>query len=93
MHTIVFDSEKEFRKYLIKNYKDIINVILLEDKLENIIFFYSFTNNNLIIASKHSSTTDFEFFYKIYQKLIEKLELNIEYTTSDPKCLKLSKNI
>ena len=93
MHTIVFDSEKEFRKYLIKNYKDIINVILLEDKLENIIFFYSFTNNNLIIASKHSSITDFEYFYKIYQKLMEKIELNIEYTTSDPKCLKLSKNI
>lgn len=93
MHTIVFNSEKEFRKYLIKNYEDIINVILLEDKLNNYIFFYSFTNNNLIITSEHSSLTNFDYFSKTYQKLMKKLELSIEYTTSDPKYLKLIKSI
>lgn len=92
MNTIIFDSELKFRKYLIKNSSNIIYVILLEDKLDNTIFFYSLTKDNYIIASKHSSITDFDYFYKIYQKLMKKLELNIEYTSNNPKSLKLTRN-
>lgn len=92
MNTIVYDSELKFRKYLIKNSDDIINVIILEDKLDNIIYFYSFTNNNFIISSKEYSKEAFEYYSKIYKNLLKKLKLDIEYNSNNPKVLKLIKN-
>ena len=91
MDTIIFDSEVKFRKYLIKNSENISNIIIFEDSLDNTIFFYSFTTNNLILASKNSLNNNFEYYLKIYKKIITKLNLNIEYETKNPKVLKLNK--
>lgn len=91
MDTIIFDSEVKFRKYLIKNSENISNIIIFEDSLDNTIFFYSFTTNNLILASKNSLNNNFEYYLKIYKKIITKLNLNIEYETKNPKVLKLIK--
>lgn len=91
MDTIIFDSEVKFRKYLIKNSENISNIIIFEDSLDNTIFFYSFTTNNLILASKNSLNNNFEYYLKIYKKIITKLNLNIEYNSKNPKVLKLSK--
>ncbi len=92
MNTIIFDSELKFRKYLIKNSSNIIYVILLEDKLDNTIFFYSLTKDNYIIASKELLSDNYDYYSKIYIKLVNKLNLDIEYTTKNPKSLKLTRN-
>lgn len=92
MNTIIFDSELKFRKYLIKNSSNIIYVILLEDKLDNTIFFYSLTKDNYIIASKELLSDNYDYYSKIYIKLVNKLNLDIEYTTKNPKSLKLIRN-
>lgn len=92
MNTIIFDSELKFRKYLIKNSSNIIYVILLEDKLDNTIFFYSLTKDNYIIASKELLSDNYDYYSKIYIKLVNKLNLDIEYTTNNPKSLKLTRN-
>ena len=91
MNTIIFDSELKFRQYLIKYSKNINNMIILEDKLDNIIYFYSFTCDDLIIATKESSLKNFEYYTKIYKKLTKKLGLDIEYNQANPKVLKLTK--
>ena len=87
MNTIIFDSELKFRQYLIKYSKNINNMIILEDKLDNIIYFYGFTCDDLIIATKESSLKNFEYYTKIYKKL----GLDIEYNQANPKVLKLTK--
>ena len=91
MDTIIFDSELKFRKHLIKNYNDIQNIILFEDRLDDVIYFYCFTNNELILSTKKSSIKDFEYYSNIYQKLFKKYELSIDYKTNNPKTLKLCK--
>ncbi len=91
MNTIIFDCEFKFRQYLIKYSKNINNMVILEDKLDSVIFFYSFTDDNLILASRESSLKSFEYYNKIYRKLTKKLGLDIEYNTTNPKVLKLTK--
>lgn len=92
MNTIIFDSELKFRKYLIKNSSNIIYVILVEDKLDSTIFFYSLTKDNYIIASKELLSDNYDYYSKIYKKLVNKLNLDIEYTSNKPKSLKLTRN-
>jgi hypothetical protein len=91
MNTIICNSELEFRNYLIEHSDEIINVMVLEDKLDKVIYFYSFTKNSLIIASKEFYPKDFGYYSKKYQKLIKTLGLNIEYIGNNPKILKLKK--
>lgn len=91
MNTIIFNSELEFRNYLIEHLEDIINVMVLEDKLDSVIYFYSFTKNDLLLASKELSIKDFDYYSKKYKKLIKILKLNIDYINDDPKILKLTK--
>lgn len=91
MNTIIFNSELEFRNYLIEHLEDILNVILLEDKLDSVIYFYSFTKNDLLLASKELSIKDFDYYSKKYKKLIKILKLNIDYICDNPKILKLIK--
>lgn len=91
MNTIIFNSELEFRNYLIEHLEDILNVILLEDKLDSVIYFYSFTKNDLLLSSKELSIKDFDYYSKKYKKLIKTLNLSIDYINDDPKILKLTK--
>lgn len=93
MNTIIFDSELEFRNYLIENSESIISIMLFEDKLDNVIYFYSFTKNSLIIATKELSIKNYDYYNKKYLKLIKTLNLNVEYTIDSPKVLKLSKKL
>lgn len=93
MNTIIFDSELEFRNYLIENSESIISIMLFEDKLDNVIYFYSFAKNSLIIASKELSIKNYDYYNKKYLKLIKTLNLNIEYTIDSPKVLKLTKKL
>ena len=91
MNTIIFNSEIEFRNYLIDHSDNIINVMLLEDRLDNVIYFYSFTNDSLIIAAKESSIKNYDYYNKKYRKLVKLLNLDLEYTNNNPKVLKFTK--
>ena len=74
---IIFDSEKEFRKYLIQKSKSIKRLIIFEDNLDSMIFFYCFMNNKTIVASKEYSYKDFMIFKKDYIMLSNELHLII----------------
>lgn len=85
--SIIFDSELDFRNFLIENSKDIKNIIIYEDNLDKYIYFYSFTINNLLLATKEPITNDFYYYSEIYENLIEKLKISIN--SNKTKVLKL----
>ena len=75
--TIIFNSESEFRKYIILNAKDIAQILVFEDKLDHVIFFYCFTRKDLVVATKESSLKSFFTYQDTYQKLAERFKLKI----------------
>ena len=38
----IFNSEKDFRKYVIQNRNNISQIIVFEDILDHVVFFYCF---------------------------------------------------
>ena len=48
----VLKSELEFRKYIILNSNLISKIIIFEDSLEGITYFYCFSNDEVIAATK-----------------------------------------
>lgn len=75
--TIIFGSEPEFRDYVIRHSKDIIRIVIFEDKLDNKIFFYCFMTKRLIVATSEPLTITYEFFHKAYITLANSLNLQI----------------
>ena len=90
--TIIFDSEKEFRKYVIQNSQNIKSIIVFEDTPDHVIFFYCFMGKDLIIATKEPASKNFFSYKKLYQKLATKFKLNIIPVPEQPYVLKLEKS-
>ena len=75
LKTIVFNSELEFRKYVILNSNKSSRIIVFEDVLDNVIFFYSFIKDDLIVSTKERLNNNFSTYRKIYSNLTSKLQL------------------
>ena len=73
---IIFDSELEFRKYVIQYSKELRRIIIFEDTLDEFIFFYCFMKDNTIVATKELSTKNFSSFKSSYLQLVTKLNCN-----------------
>ena len=78
LNTIIFNSESEFRKYITLNAKDIAQIFIFEDELDQVIFFYCFTKKDLVVATKAPSSKSFFSYKEVYQKLAK--ELNFKAT-------------
>lgn len=88
MDTFIINSELEFRNYILK-YKDYIKkIIIFEDSLDNIVYFYLFTNNTILATKEKNSII--EDYIKIYINL--KDDLNFKTCINNQKkVLKLFK--
>ena len=88
-NSIIFKNELEFREYITYNSEEILKIFIFEDELDNIIFFYAFTND-LIVAAKENMLKPFSYYEEIYKLLSKKIKLSA-YLKKD-KVLKLTKN-
>ena len=70
--TNILNSELEFRDYLIENINYINKIIVFEDILDHVIFFYCFMENNTIIATKELELNNFSYYAKVYKYLAKK---------------------
>ena len=80
MKMMILNSEIEFRNYIVSNQKDISNIIIGYDSLDEVIYFYSYIYET-IIATKINST-DFLYYTNIYNDINKLLKLK---TISDNK--------
>lgn len=87
MDTFILNNELDFRNYIIKHKNEIMKIIIFEDNLDNIIFFYCFTKK-IILASKEINN-NYLNYVKIYENL--KNELNFKTIINKNKVLKLIK--
>ena len=85
---IGFNSELEFRNYVLHNKNNIDKLYVFEDTLDNIIFFYCITINGTIVATKLKSNC-FNAYSNLYKKINDELLLNVY---SNKKSLKLKKD-
>ena len=86
MDTFILNSELKLRNY-INNYSDeIMKIILFEDSLDNIVYFYCYTKKILLTTKDYLS---FDYYYNIYTKIYKKLNFNT--FISNNKVLKLIK--
>ena len=76
LKTIIFNSEPEFREYVILHSKDIERIIVFEDIPDHTIFFYSFTKQGIIIATKEPARKEFSSFQETYTQLANELHLH-----------------
>lgn len=75
LKTIIFNSELEFRKYVILNSNQASRIIVFEDVLDNTIFFYCFIKEDLIVSAKERSANNFSTYREIYSNLASNLQL------------------
>ena len=73
----IFNSEKDFRKYVIQNRNNISQIIVFEDILDHVVFFYCFNQNKILTTAKETKYKDFSTYYKIYSLLSKKFNLNV----------------
>lgn len=78
--SIIFDSESEFRRYVILNSKDISRIIIFQDTFENVVFFYCISFDLTISATKEHSICNFPKYKKDYSKLASQLNLHVDPT-------------
>ena len=65
VNSIILKSELEFREYITYNSEEILKIFIFEDKLDNLIFFYCFTNDSMI-AVKENLIKPFSYYKEIY---------------------------
>ena len=90
--TIIFNSESEFRKYIILNAKYVAQIFVFEDELDHVIFFYCITKNHLIVATKEPSSKNFFSYKENYEKLAEKLKLKATPISNQPYAIKIEQS-
>ena len=88
MDTFILNNEKEFRDYIISFSNEIMKIIIFEDSLDNITYFYCFTKK-LILATK-DILKPFSYYKEIYSKLKNDLKFKTDISNND-KTLKLIK--
>ena len=89
--SIIFDSELKFREYLIQNFEQIYKLFVFEDSLDNVIYFYCFFNNYVMIAAKEKVKSNFCYYAKLYKELAKMYELEDITKSGTDKVLKLKK--
>ena len=77
IRTIILSSEIEFRNYVISNYPNISQVIIFEDILDGVSFFYCFFKDGTIIATKEFMYKPFSHFRKIYSDMAKHINFSI----------------
>ena len=70
-------SEENFREYAISNFKDIYQIIIFEDILDHVIFFYCFKKKKTIIAAKEFFYDNFYFYKNYYKKLAKQINFSV----------------
>ncbi len=86
MDTFILKSEIELRKYINSHKNIIMKIIVFEDTLDNVVYFYCFTKN-IMLATKEFKK--FECFINIYNEIYKELDFKT-YFNKD-KVLKLIK--
>ena len=84
IRSILLSSELEFRNYVISNSQNISQVIIFEDILDCVSFFYCFCKDGTIVATKEFMCKSFSFFRKTYNDvsckfLWPKIHNNIDF--------------
>ena len=74
---IILNSESEFRNCVNSNLENVSQIFVFEDILDKIIFFYCFTKNDMIYATKEPSKNNFKTYSRFYKRLSKKLHLQI----------------
>lgn len=80
MKTIILENELYFRYYLLKNINKIIKIYITYDNLDNTIYFYSFIDNDILIATKENINN--RYYFLMYQKLFDQY-LEITFINKD----------
>ena len=84
MQTIVLNSEYVFRNYVLANLKKICEIVVFEDSLDHAIFFYCFTEDEIIVSSKELNNLNFNYFKNIYINITAKKSFSvISHTTKE----------
>lgn len=89
--TIIFNSELEFRRYVFQNVKDIFQIYVFEDVLDHIIFFYCFTQEGSIVATKEPSSNKLSYYIEMYKLLTKEFNICISPDLNQARTLKLIK--
>ena len=89
--TTIFNSEIEFRKYVILNSDNVSQIIIFEDILDSTIFFYCFTKNSFIVATKEHTKKGIYFDGEIYQRVAKILKFEFAINLNNPLTIKLVK--
>ena len=76
INSIILNSEQEFRYYIINNLSIIKKIYVFSDALDNLIYFYLFTKNNIAIATKDDIKYS-KYYNEIYKNLCKKYNLDI----------------
>ena len=74
---IILSSESEFREKLNSNLRTISKIMVFEDALDRKIYFYCYTHDDIVYATKESSEKNFKKFKKYYKYLSKKLHFRI----------------
>lgn len=77
IRTVILSSEVEFRNYVISNSQNISQVIIFEDILDCVSFFYCFCKDGTIVATKEFMCKSFSFFRKTYNDVAAHTNLSV----------------
>ncbi len=67
--TILFPTEWDFRQYVIQKITLVQRIVIFEDLLDHVVFFYGFTKDMNVLATKEPARKNMEYFIRTYQKL------------------------
>ena len=85
---VIFDSEMKFRSCVTSHPENVFRIIIFEDILEHVIFFYCVGFENLIYAAKDFDYKHFSSFVQTYIEFAKQFNL---YFTSETHHLIISK--
>lgn len=69
----ILNSEKDFRNYIILNFRNISRIVIVDDYLSHTIFFYCFNKVGSIVATKEFIHNNFSYYKKLYKRLSKKI--------------------
>lgn len=75
--TIVLNSEFEFRESLTQNSCNITQIMVVKCPLEQMVYFYYYTETGYIYTAKELSLKNFSFYKKMYKRITKELGLQI----------------
>jgi hypothetical protein len=86
---IILSSELEFRNCVDSNLNLIYQLLVFEDTLASTIYFYCYTQNHIVFATKERLNNNFKTYKKYYKRIAKKLKLCIFPNSKQLICRKL----